>query len=165
MLALSILAEQAARREFAVTGGHTIVFAVSALVSGLCVIFHYDVMSLTSRYLARAKMPRRMRIVALILVMLLAHVIEIWLFGLTYWLLDTRSDCGQLLGPFDEGALDFVYYSATCYTTVGFGDIVPSGPMRILTGTEALVGLSLITWTASLAFLQMQRDWAEFHKS
>ena len=48
------------------------------------------------------------------------------------------------------------------FTTLGFGDITPMGAIRILCGTEALVGLSLITWSASLAFLEMQRDWAEF---
>lgn len=29
----------------------------------------------------------------------------------------------------------------------------------MITGTEALAGLSLITWSASFTFLQMQRIW------
>ena len=45
------------------------------------------------------------------------------------------------------------------YTTVGFGDIVPEGALRMITMSEALSGLSLITWSASFTFLEMQRLW------
>ena len=101
---------------------------------------------------------------ALILWMLVAHAVEVWLFGLTYWLLDAWPELGHLEGSMDEGVLDFVYFSVTTYTTLGFGDLVPTGAMRVLCGSEALLGLVLITWSASLAFLEMQRDWGEFRR-
>ena len=157
--ALVLALAELGRREFAVTGPEVIVGLVSGCVTALCVLFHYEVLSLTYKHLPRLGLPRRARIVFLIFVALVAHVVEVWLFGLTYWLLDRWPSLGRLVGPFDEGALDFVYYSVATYTTLGFGDIVPLGPVRILTGTEALVGLTLITWSASLAFLEMQRDW------
>lgn len=56
--------------------------------------------------------------------------------------------------------LDYVYFSAITYTTLGYGDLVPTGPIRFLTGTEALIGLMLITWSASITFLEMQRHWS-----
>ena len=40
--------------------------------------------------------------------------------------------------PPDNDLLDCVYLSATTFATVGFGDLVPVGPVRLLTGTEAL---------------------------
>ena len=47
---------------------------------------------------------------------------------------------------------------------MGFGDITPEGPLRLLVGTEALVGLVLITWSASFSFIAMQYYWkAEGH--
>ena len=159
---LAALTEELSRREFAVTGSQLTVGALSAAVAVVCVLFHYEVMSLTSRLLPRMRVPRRTRIVGLILAMLAAHVVEVWIFALTYWLIDPWPSLGRLPGEFDEGALDFVYYSVVTFTTLGFGDIVPTGAVRILTGTEALLGLSLITWSASLAFLEMQRDWREF---
>ena len=55
--------------------------------------------------------------------------------------------------------MDCVYFSFTTFTTLGFGDIHPLGPIRFLTGIEALTGLVLITWTASFLFLEMQRHW------
>jgi hypothetical protein len=53
----------------------------------------------------------------------------------------------------------YYYYSAAVYTTVGFGDLIPTGGLRVLTSGEALLGLSLITWSASFTFVQMQRLW------
>lgn len=49
------------------------------------------------------------------------------------------------------------------YTTVGFGDLIPIGPIRLMAGVEALTGLVMITWSASYTFLEMQRDWPPPH--
>ena len=58
-------------------------------------------------------------------------------------------------GAFD----DCVYYSFVAYTSLGFGDIVPVGPLRFLTAMETLTGLVLIAWTASFMYVQMNRFW------
>lgn len=155
---------QLSRDAFRVTGPQVLVGLVSGVVVVLCVLFHYEVMNRTSRFLPYLHVRRRTRIVVLILVMTFAHVVEVWIFALVYWALDSSGRFGGLTGTFEEGALDYVYYSVVTFTTLGFGEIVPVGPIRILTGTEALVGLGLITWSASLAFLEMQRDWAEFRR-
>ena len=49
--------------------------------------------------------------------------------------------------------------SAITYTTVGFGDVVPVGPIRFLSGMEALTGFVMIGWTASFTYLEMERFW------
>ena len=48
--------------------------------------------------------------------------------------------------------LDFIYLSLTSYTTVGFGEVYATGPMRIVTGIESLNGLLLIGWSASFTY-------------
>jgi hypothetical protein len=67
-------------------------------------------------------------------------------------------ECGALSGG-SPGLLDAVYFSAVTYSTVGYGDMVPLGPIRFLAGTQSLVGLVLITWSASFTFLEMERFW------
>lgn len=161
MIALALL-QEIGRREFMLTSPQAIVGAVATLLTVLCVVFHYEVMSWSSRLMRHMRMRRRPRIVALMFAMLFAHVVEVWIFGLAYWWLDRWPEFGHLKGALDEGALDFIYFSVTAFTTIGFGDIVPIGAIRILVGAEALVGLGMITWSASLAFLEMQRDWGEF---
>src|SRR3546814_19788507 len=57
------------------------------------------------------------------------------------------------------GLLDAVYLSAVTFTTVGFGDLAPVGPIRFLCGMEALSGFVLITWSASFTYLELNRFW------
>ena len=54
---------------------------------------------------------------------------------------------------------DTVYLSATTYTTLGYGDLTPTGNIRFLYGMESLTGLVLVTWSASLTFIELQRQW------
>ena len=57
--------------------------------------------------------------------------------------------------------MDSVYFSFTVFSTVGFGDIEPTGNLRFLTGIESLTGLVLITWSASFLYFEMQRHWKQ----
>jgi hypothetical protein len=54
-----------------------------------------------------------------------------------------------------------VYFSAETYTSLGYGDVVPHGDLRLLAGMEALNGLLLIGWTASYTYISMERLWDE----
>lgn len=130
----------------------------------LCVVLHYEVLRLLSALLPVIHVRPRFKLVFVILGALVGHSIEIWVFGLGYYFL--RSDANRLINISGRelsttGLLDCVYYSAVSYTTLGFGDAVPIGHFRFLTAMEALSGLVLITWTASFAYLQMQRLWDE----
>ena len=140
--------------------------ALVALV--FSVLIHYEGFKLLSRVLGRsALLPDRARILMLMFGLLLLHVVEIWTFAVSYYVLADVPGYGVLMQTgFSENAtapvmhwFDYVYYSATVYTTVGFGDIVPFGPIRVISGTEAVCGLALITWSASFTFLEMQRYW------
>ncbi len=55
--------------------------------------------------------------------------------------------------------LDSIYFLFVTYTTVGYGDLVPVGPIRFIAATEALNGWVLLGWSASFTFLEMQRFW------
>jgi len=105
-----------------------------------------------------AKKPRG-RILRLVLTLVVLHTAEILLFGFGYWYLSGVGSAGSLTSINALVVSDYFYYSAAVYTTVGFGDITPLGMMRMLTSIEALVGLILITWSASFTFLEMQRFW------
>jgi len=87
------------------------------------------------------------------------HIIEIWFFGGAYFVLLSFDNFGALEGAADANWFDCIYYSASVYTTVGFGDIVPIGAIRTMTGTEGITGLVLITWSASFALMEMLKNW------
>ena len=58
-----------------------------------------------------------------------------------------------------------MYFSAETYTSLGFGDLTPNGPVRLLAGVEALNGLLLIGWSASFTYISMERFWSAFAES
>jgi hypothetical protein len=52
-----------------------------------------------------------------------------------------------------------LYFSAETYSSLGYGDIVPGGDLRLLAGVEVLNGLLLIGWSASYTYIAMERFW------
>jgi len=86
-------------------------------------------------------------------------VIEIIIFAVGYEVLTRLGDYGKLTGEACEQTRDYCYFSFVAYTSLGFGDITPTGWLRMMTGVETLTGLILIAWSASFLFMQMERHW------
>lgn len=141
-------------------GVNSVVVLATAVAVCLCVLLHYEVLNALSRWLAHRPGQRRQRVLFAIVGMLSAHIAEIWVFGATSALLLLGSQFGVTSG-IESDLLDQVYLSAMTFTTVGIGDAQVAGPIRFLHGTEALTGLMLITWSASFAFLEMERFWRD----
>jgi hypothetical protein len=139
-----------------------VVSVTGALIVG-CVLLHYETLRLLSLVLLRLHGKRRRRILILVLALLTLATIEIWLFGLGYYWLLSDAAYGALHGPGvqQDRLLDYVYFSAVIYTTLGLGDLIPSGSIRFLVGTQALVGFTLISWSAAFTFLEMERFWRD----
>ncbi len=128
-------------------------YVIAAGLTAVCCVVHYAAMRWLYRSPGLGRVP--VGVLSFVAAMLVVHVFEIWLFGLAYYLMS-----GSMFGSVSAaGFLDCIYFSASAYTTLGLGDIFPAGPIRAVTGTEGLVGLVLIAWTASFTFLQMQRFW------
>lgn len=126
----------------------------------IVVVIHYESLLWLTRLLAKMQTLQRMRLLIGVLAALCAHAVEVTVFAFAYYRLHHQGG-GELIGNFDGSFPDCLYYSLTTFTTLGFGDIAPMGAMRYLTGAESLVGLVLITWTASFLFIEMQRHWRD----
>jgi hypothetical protein len=133
------------------------VVGATVAAMALCVLLHYEGLLLTFRGLARLGHGRTKVLYAICSVIGL-HVLEIWIFGLAYWGLLRWPAFGSL-GPNFGHLFDAVYFSAVTFTTVGYGDLAPSGPIRFLAGTESITGFVLIAWSASFTYLEMERYW------
>ena len=139
---------------------NTTVVVASLAAVALCVLVHYEGLLMLLRSVTVLQLRHnRIKVLYSILAVVALHVVEIWIFGLTLWLLLQWPAVGHIAGQDALHLFDAIYLSAVTYTTVGYGDIAPVGPIRLLAGTEALVGLVLITWSASFTYLEMQRDW------
>ena len=141
---------------------NALVVLVSIVTVGAVVLLHYEGLTLLSRWLAhRHESHRRRKVLYGIFGVLALHVSEIWIFGGAIWGLLQFENTGSVAGAHPIGLLDAVYMAAATYTTVGFGDLAPVGPIRFLAGTMALTGFVLIGWSASYTYLEMTRDWRE----
>jgi hypothetical protein len=134
-------------------GSRAVVAGVTTLIVVLCVILHYEALNVFSRLMRIMHLAPRLRVMVLIFAILAIHVSEIWIFGFGYWGLSSTPGHGALIANHPIGLMDHVYFSATCYTTLGLGDIAPIGAIRFLTG------FVLVTWSASFTFVEMQRFW------
>ena len=135
------------------------VFLINCLVVATAVLVHYEFLFRLSAVIPKIQIKHRYKIVFGVFGALVAHAVEIWLFALAYYLMHKAEGWGELSGNFNGSLMDCVYFSFTVFSTVGFGDIVPIGDLRYLTGIESLTGLVLITWSASFLYFEMQRYW------
>lgn len=138
---------------------YVLVAAITSVLLLVCVLFHYESLSVLSRVLLKLPHWHRRRILLLIFSVLALHVAEIWIFGAGYYWLLGQPETGALIAAAPLSFLDHVYFSAVVYTTLGLGDITPMGAIRFMTGTEALLGFVMVTWSASFTYLEMQRFW------
>lgn len=137
-----------------------VAFITILLVAGV-VALQVKALLLISEYLPRFPFRPLLKVSAGLIGVIAAHVASIVLFGTVIFLLaKTNPDkFGRLEGFGSQTIHDFIYFSFTTYTTVGYGDYIPVGPIRLISQIEALVGLVLIACSASYIFIIMQDYW------
>ncbi len=128
------------------------ILIASALVGGTVVV-HAAGLALVLRFLRKslAMPPIRPWPIAWLLIrltwlLILIHLVEITVWGLTYlW--------GKCL-PDAESAF---YFSGVTYTTIGYGDLVLAKPWRMLGPVEGLTGILMCGLSAGLFFATLSR--------
>jgi hypothetical protein len=120
---------------------------------------HYEVLRLLSAALPALGMQARPKLIIVILSTSVAHGLEIALYGLAFYLLAAYLGEGTLGDPAHLTFARCLYFSAETYSSLGYGDFVPTGDLRLLAGMEALNGLLLIGWTTSYTYIAMARFW------
>jgi hypothetical protein len=125
----------------------------------LSTLIHYEVLRLLTVRLPGLRVPARTKLIAVMFSAFLAHGAEIVLYGLVVFAFIHFADVGTLRGPGGSSLVNCMYLSAETYSSLGFGDVIPFGAIRLVAGVEALNGLLLIGWTASYVYIAMERFW------
>lgn len=136
----------------------TVVVACCLLLLATSMV-HYEVLRFVNALLPRLAVPLRAKVLVVVLGAFIAHLIEIAVYGLAVYALATWLGAGTLKGSDPFSLTLCLYFSAETYTSLGFGDLTPVGPIRLVAGVEALNGLLLIAWSASFTYLAMERFW------
>lgn len=141
------------------------VSAISVLLIFLSSVLTYEVLRGIWAALPRLHLPPRLRVALIMVPIFACHIASIWLYALAYFVTAYFTPVGQLVGQSHiaafsyEGFIDCLYFSASTYTSLGFGDILPTRDMRMLSSAEVLNGLMMIGWTISFTYLAMERFW------
>jgi hypothetical protein len=132
----------------------TILLTLFLLVS-ICVTIHGVGMVLGLRWLGRESTMSRCRsslpatfwmLTRVVFGLLMLHLLQI-----SVW-----AACYQWDACFPDFATSF-YYSATSYSSVGYGDVIPPGNWRIVGSIEAVTGVLMFGWSAGVLFAVVHR--------
>ncbi|WP_370688295.1 ion channel [Flavimaribacter sediminis] len=74
-------------------------------------------------------------------ILMLAHLIEVWIWSLFYRLLGVTPD--------SSADFDFAFIN---YTTLGYGRLVPEAPWQVLGPMTAMNGVLLFGWSTAVLF-------------
>jgi hypothetical protein len=129
-------------------------------LTATCVLLHYETLRLLNDKLGRINIiSMRAKVLAALVGALASHVVQIGAFALAYYLLRDKFGLGGFSGRFQDTLMNFLYFSSETYTTLGFGDIYQTGQLRLICGIESLIGLLMVSWSASFTYLEMRRYW------
>ena len=136
-----------------------VAYAVLLLI-GMTTVIHYEALSGLYRWLPDFRIPSRTKVLFVIFGAFIAHALEIAVYGLTFYVMVNFLGAGGLSSDHSISIAGCMYFSTETYTSLGFGDVIPDGPVRLLVGAEALNGLLLMGWSASFLCISMERFWA-----
>lgn len=136
------------------------VICMSSLMVMLTSLIFYEILRLTWNRLGTVHRFLRLRIMWVIIAIFAGNSIAVWLYALVYWLgLMVFPSLGEFTGILEHNFYDALYFSASTYSSLGYGDIVPTGPIRMMASIEVLNGLVMISWSASFTYLAMEKFW------
>lgn len=141
--------------------GFLVTLAGLAVVAMFAVL-HFEGLSALHRwcFVSSSSPPRRGVVIAVLGVTLL-HMVQIVGWGLLFWVAAQWPAAGVIDEEQVATLLDAIYVSGLNYSTLGLGgDLEPAGALRVLVAMESLVGLLMITWSASFTYFHLSRQLA-----
>jgi hypothetical protein len=133
----------------------TIAIIISVITVVLSILVHYEFLN----YATKIRVRHRRSLISIILVILVAHIVECFIFTISFYILH-HLGLGSLIamvGEVHNSFIDFLYFSLTTFSTLGYGDSNPLEYFKLLASIESLLGFVLITWSASFLFFEMQK--------
>ncbi|MCQ0090371.1 MULTISPECIES: ion channel [Rhodobacterales] len=133
-----------------------VAWLLAVVLFGLCGVLHARAMAFAMNFTDRNDIIGMHGLVVALYVLATAHVAEAGLYAIGFILGEWIG-----IGGFEQenvnSVMDFFYFSVVNYTSLGLGDIYPTGHLRFLAGIEALNGFLLISCSASTIFLVTTR--------
>ena len=151
-------------QSFGLWGDFAIALTICAILVLVTTSFHYEALRwLAAR--ARKRQANRRSVPATLFLLVLAHIVEIGAYAVAYWAAAVPLHIGSFGGREALHALDYFYYAAETYSSLGYGDIFPVGEMRLIASIGPLNGILLLAWSGSFLFALVQHTHPLTHKN
>jgi hypothetical protein len=139
-----------------------ITILITVFLVTFCFFMHHEVMKLLARRVNLHGKTMRHPVMLVLCTLFAAHLIQVLIYaGALAWM--DANGLGDITGDVSRDGLnwwlDHFYFSIASYSSLGIGDILPHGYLRLVAGIECLNGLVLIAWSASFTYLVMDRAW------
>jgi hypothetical protein len=140
------------------------VLSIASLTVCLTVVMHLALLRKLAQLASRFKQLTTLHMASIVIVAIIGHLVEIFVFATALAGLAESGRYGtvNLEVKLDFESLNYFYLSALTYTSLGFSDHAPKGPLRLFVAMEAVTGLVLITWTAALGTTIVNKHWRDF---
>jgi hypothetical protein len=136
-------------------------FLVTSLICLVLIIIStmifYEILARVWIYLPRLEGRPELQIILSIVAAFIGHTVIIWMFGITYYLLAHYGGFGALEGSHQQHFMDYIYFSGVAYSSLGLGDIYPTGDLRLMIAVEAILGLVMIGWTITITYFTTEK--------
>ena len=118
---------------------------------------HYEAIQRLDR-LARRSIGAYPALLFVICGLVCLHLLEIGIYAAIFHLADQTLSLGDFGGKAFPSNMDYFYYAAEAYASLGYNNVIPIGEMRLITSITPLNGLLLLTWSGSFLF-SLVEDW------
>jgi hypothetical protein len=130
---------------------------IAALLIGLGLVLicggvHYAAMTTLHNRISQLSMNRAAKAQLALVALSVAHLIEAGVYALGFRVGEGLG-LGGFAGAETSDAMSAFYFSLVNYTSLGLGDIYPTGHLRFLAGLESLNGFLLISCSAAMLYL------------
>ena len=128
-------------------------FLVGGFVSLCNIAVHAMITSVLIQVMRTTREPQKWPQLFLIAVMIaavgvlmIAHTSEVLIWALAYHLVDAAPDGSKL-----------IYFAFVNYTTLGYGDVVPTARWRLIGPITAMNGMLVFGWSTAVIFEVLRR--------
>jgi len=125
---------------------------------GLVTWCHFVILHTAVGHISALDVSAALRLLGTMYAAIFAHLVAASFYALAFWLGADILEIGSFANVQPMQAMDYFYFSLVTMTTLGLGDVFPTGHLRFVAGIEALNGFLLISCSASFVFMQMKAN-------
>ena len=132
---------------------------MAAILIAVCTAIHYGVLKFSSQFVTPSRHPGHCLGVAVGSIVI-AHTFEALLYAAGFWIAVYGFEIGNLVSSSSSDSsslnfMDYFYFSLVNFSTLGRGDLMPTGHLRFMAAMEAFHGFLLITASGSFVLQVM----------